>query len=70
MTADSISPRSNYRHLYNFLAVLDDEQITKLRSIVIGTKDVSAFTEGEIQELETKLQERKAREKQPKPRSW
>ena len=59
MTAESLSPRTNYRYLYNFLLVLSEEQITKLRSIVIGTKDVSAFTDREIQELETKLRERK-----------
>ena len=59
MTAESLSPRTSYRHLYNFLLVLSEEQITKLRSIVIGTKDVSAFTDREIQELETKLRERK-----------
>ena len=70
MTADIISPRTNYRHLYNFLAVLDGDEITKLRSIVIGTKDVSAFSEGEIQDLETKLRERKESEKRPRPRSW
>jgi len=63
MTAESISPRTNnYRHLYNFLLVLNGEQITKLRSIVIGTKDVTAFSEGEIQELETKLREKKESE--------
>lgn len=62
MTAESISPRTNYRHLYNFLPVLNGEQITKLRSIVIGTKDVTAFTEGEIQELETKLREKRESE--------
>ena len=59
MTAESLSPRTSYRYLYNFLLVLNEEQITKLRSIVIGTKDVSAFTDREIQELETKLRERK-----------
>ena len=58
MTAESISPRFNYRYLYNFLLVLNDEQITKLRSIVIGTKDVTAFSEREIEELETKLKEK------------
>jgi len=70
MTAESLSPRTNYRHLYTFLAVLDGEQITKLRSIVIGTKDVSAFSEGEIRELETRLREKKEQEKKPRPRSW
>jgi hypothetical protein len=59
MTAEPVSPRTNYRHLYNFLLVLNEGQITKLRNIVIGTKDVSAFTEGEIQELESKLRERR-----------
>ena len=59
MTAESLSTRTSYRYLYNFLLVLNEEQITKLRSIVIGTKDVSAFSDREIQELETKLRERK-----------
>jgi len=58
MTVDSISSRFNYRYLYNFLLVLNEEQITKLRSIVIGTKDVTAFTEREIEELESKLKEK------------
>ena len=68
MTAESISSRTNYRHLYNFLPVLNGEQITKLRSIVIGTKDVSAFTQGEIEELETKLREKRESESHRKPR--
>jgi len=58
MTAESLSQRFNYRYLYNFLLVLNEEQITKLRSIVIGTKDVTAFSEREIEELETKLKEK------------
>jgi len=58
MTAESLSPRFNYRYLYNFLPVLNEEQITKLRSIVIGTKDLNAFSEREIEELETKLREK------------
>ena len=59
MTVESLSPRSNYRHLYNFLLVLNDEQITKLRSIVIGTKDMTAFSDREIEELEIKLKEKR-----------
>jgi len=58
MTAESLSPRYSYRYLYNFLLVLNDEQITKLRSIVIGTKDLNSFSEREIEELETKLKEK------------
>ena len=68
MTAESISSRTNYRHLYNFLPVLNGEQITKLRSIVIGTKELSAFTEGEIEELETKLKEKRETESRRKER--
>jgi hypothetical protein len=59
MTAESLSPRANYRFLYNFLLVLSEEQITKLRSVVIGTKDVTSFSDREIEELESKLKERK-----------
>jgi len=69
MTADSITSRSNYRYLYNFLPVLNEEQITKLRSIVIGTKDLTAFSEGEIQELETKLKEKKENEDRRRQRA-
>jgi hypothetical protein len=58
MTAETLSPRYSYRYLYNFLLVLNDEQITKLRSIVIGTKDLNSFSEREIEELETKLKEK------------
>ena len=49
-----------YRRLYNFLQVLNEEQIVKLRNIAIGVRDSNAFTEEEIRELEYKLLERTA----------
>jgi len=47
-----------YRRVLNFLQVLNEEQITKLRNIAIGVKDDSAFTEEEISDLELKSRER------------
>ena len=45
----------SYRFLYNFLLVLNEDQIFKLRNIAIGTKNLSAFSENEIRELEVNL---------------
>ena len=47
-----------YRRVLNFLQVLNEEQITKLRNIAIGVKDETAFTEEEISDLELKYRER------------
>jgi len=59
MTTEPIAAtKANYRHLYNFLLVLNEEQITKLRSIVVGTRDLTAFSETEIRDLESKLKKR------------
>lgn len=57
-TETNLQARTGYRYLYNFLLVLTEDQISKLRSIAIGTKNLSAFTEPEIRELEVKLGER------------
>ena len=53
---------AGYRYLYNFLLVLTEDQIFKLRNIAIGTKDISDFSEREIRELESRLGERTPRE--------
>lgn len=47
--------RIDYHYLYNFLLVLTEDQIFKLRNIAIGTNSLSAFSEHEIHELEIKL---------------
>lgn len=49
---------TGYRYLYNFLLVLTEDQIFKLRNIAIGIKQLSAFSEREIRELEVKLDEK------------
>ena len=52
----------SYHYLYNFLLVLNEDQIFKLRNIAIGTKTLSAFSEHEIRELKVKLDEKVVRE--------
>ena len=47
-----------YRRVLNFLPVLSEEQITKLRNMAIGLRDTTAFSEEEIIDLETKWNEK------------
>lgn len=54
---------TSYRFLYNFLLVLTEEQIFKLRNIAIGIKNLSSFSEHEIRELEIKLDKKMVHEK-------
>lgn len=61
-TETDFQPTTSYRYLYNYLLVLTEDQIFKLRNIAIGTKSLSAFSEGEIRELEVKLDEKAIRE--------
>lgn len=62
MTTETPIRNANYHHLYNFLRVLNEEQIKKLRRVVVGSQDVDSFTESEIRELEVKLKETSDRE--------
>ena len=56
MTTDTtLQAGLSYRYLYNFLLVLTEDQIFKLRNIAIGTNSLSAFSEHEIKELEVRL---------------
>ena len=50
-----------YRRVLNFLHVLNEEQLTKLRDLAIGVKDTTAFTEEEINDLELKHRESSVR---------
>jgi hypothetical protein len=62
MTTESkLESRISYHYLYNFLLVLNEDQISKLRNIAIGTKNLSSFSEHEIRELEGKLDEKVVR---------
>jgi hypothetical protein len=54
-TETNFQAATSYRYLYNFLLVLTEDQIFKLRNIAIGTNNLSAFSEREIKELEVKL---------------
>jgi len=57
-TETDFQSTTSYRHLYNYLLVLTEDQIFKLRNIAIGTNSLSAFSEREIKELEVKLDEK------------
>lgn len=54
-TEPMLERRITYQYLYNFLLVLNEDQIFKLRNIAIGTSNLSVFSEHEIRELEVKL---------------
>lgn len=45
---------SGYLYFYQYLAVLSEEQIIKLRKIAVGILQLSAFTKEEIDLLEKK----------------
>lgn len=51
--AMSSSPK--YLKLYNYLKVLDESQIIKLRKVVTGILDMSVFSPEEIRLLEAKV---------------
>lgn len=47
-------PRTDYHFFYNFLLVMTEEQIQKLRRVIIGFEKISSFSDNEIEELEKK----------------
>lgn len=56
MPASSAFPTaSDYLKFYKYLVVLSEEQIIKLRKIALGILSPNAFTEEEINILETKI---------------
>jgi hypothetical protein len=59
MTIDSNRESApSYRFLYNFLVVLTEDQLLKLRNIAIGIKSLSTFSDEEIRELKMRLDEK------------
>ena len=55
MIADTTkSTLSDYLELYQYLSVLTEEQITKLRRIAVGILPVTAFTADELLQLDRK----------------
>ena len=52
---DNLSPVYKHQDLYDYIIVMDNEQIWKLRKIAIGVLREDAFSEQEIALLEAKL---------------
>ncbi|MGI8581423.1 MAG: hypothetical protein ACR2KX_04490 [Chitinophagaceae bacterium] len=50
----TLFPKTDYHFFYRFLLVMSEEQIQKLRRIIIGIEKLSAFSDNEIEELEKK----------------
>jgi hypothetical protein len=48
------STLSDYLELYQYLSVLTEEQITKLRRVAVGILPLSSFTEDELLQLDKK----------------
>jgi hypothetical protein len=46
--------KTDYHFFYDFLLVMTEEQIQKLRRIILGYEKISSFTDVEIEELEIK----------------
>ena len=60
-TERNLDAAISYHHLYKYLLVLTEEQIHKLRNIVIGASTIAAFTDNEIEKLELKMREKDLR---------
>jgi hypothetical protein len=55
MIANTTKPMlSGYLDLYEYLSVLTEEQITKLRRIAVGILPLSAFSPDELQQLDAR----------------
>jgi hypothetical protein len=50
-----IQPLSPYLQLYQYLQVLNEEQIIKLRKIALGILQFSAFSKEEIEILDKRI---------------
>jgi hypothetical protein len=52
--SSTLFPKTDYHFFYDFLLVMSEEQIQKLRRIMVGIENISSFSENEIEELEKK----------------
>ena len=50
----TLFPKTDYHFFYDFLLVMSEEQIQKLRRIILGIEKITSFSENEIEELEKK----------------
>jgi hypothetical protein len=51
----TLFPKTDYHFFYDFLLVMSEEQIQKLRRIILGIENISSFSEIEIEELEERI---------------
>ena len=51
--------KTDYHFFYDFLLVMTEEQIQKLRRIILGYEKISSFSDTEIEELEIKAGKKK-----------
>lgn len=56
----TLFPKTDYHFFYRFLLVMSEEQIEKLRRVIIGIEKLSVFSEIEIQELEKRREQNTA----------
>ena len=54
----TLFPKTDYHFFYNFLLVMNEEQIKKLRRVIIGIEKLSAFSENEIEDLEKRVSQK------------
>lgn len=47
-------PKTDYHFFYDFLLVMSEEQIQKLRRVILGYEKITSFSDNEIEELEKK----------------
>lgn len=55
MYSNTKTVESGYLALYKYLLLLSEEQIIKLRKIAVGILSISAFTDEEMNLLESRL---------------
>ena len=55
----TLFPKTDYHFFYDFLLVMSEEQIQKLRRIILGIESISSFSENEIEELEERIGKKK-----------
>jgi len=51
----TLFPKTDYHFFYDFLLVMSEEQIQKLRRIILGIESITSFSEIEIEELEERI---------------
>ena len=54
----TLFPKTDHHFFYSFLLVMSEEQIQKLRRVMIGIEKLSVFSDNEIEELEKKSGEK------------